>query len=183
MAMYIALFRGINLTGRNMLPMKELKLLIEKCGCLEVQTYIQSGNVVFRSAADPATLSKQLTAAVSRRYGFSPRVVVKTLAQLERAAAGNPFPDACEYPPTLHLFFLAETAKNADIASLEAVRTSERFALKGTTFYLHTPHGLGTSKLARRVERALGVEATARNWRTVKTLIDLAKGAGRVTRK
>ena len=183
MAMYIALFRGINLAGRHMLPMKELKLLIEKTGCLDVQTYIQSGNVVFRSAAKPATLSKQLTAAVSRRYGFAPRVVVKTLAQLEKAAAGNPFPDACEFPTTLHLFFLAQTARNADLTSLEAIRASERFALKGTTFYLHTPEGFGNSKLAQRVESALGVEATARNWRTVNSLIELAKGAGRVTRK
>ena len=180
MAMYIALFRGINLAGRHMLPMKDLKLLIEKTGCLDVQTYIQSGNVVFRSAADPAKLSAQLTAAVSRRYGFAPRVVVRTLAQLEKAAAGNPFPEACEHPTTLHLFFLAETAKNADLESLNAIRTSERFALKGTTFYLHTPAGFGNSKLGQRVERALGVEATARNWRTVSSLIELARRSVRL---
>ena len=178
MAMYIALFRGINVVGRRMLPMRDLKRLIEKAGCLDVETYIQSGNVVFHSEADPATLSQQLTAAVSRRYGFAPRVVVKTLAQLKRAASGNPFPEACNHPTTLHLFFLAETAKNADITSLEAFRTSERFALKGTTFYLHTPDGFGASRLAQRVERALGVDATARNWRTVSALIELATRRG-----
>ena len=179
MRSYIALFRGINLLGHNSLPMKELKLLIEKAGCADVRTYIQSGNAVFRSTDDPATLSKQLMAAVSRRYGFEPHVIVQTLAQLEKAAAGNPFPEADEHPTTLHLFFLAKAAKNADITSLEALRTgSERFALKGTTFYLHTPDGFGASKLAKRAERLLGVDATARNWRTVRTLIELAKGLG-----
>jgi uncharacterized protein (DUF1697 family) len=177
MAMYIALFRGINVIGRRIVPMKELKVLLGKAGCLDVQTYIQSGNALFRSDADPATLSKQLAAAVSKRYGFEPHVIVKTRAQLERAAAGNPFPEADARPTTLHLFFLAKAARKADIASLEALRaSSEQFALKGTTFYLYTPDGFGSSKLAQRAERLLGVEATARNWRTVKTLIELARG-------
>jgi uncharacterized protein (DUF1697 family) len=101
---------------------------------------------------------------------------VLTLAQLEKAAAGNPFPEADEHPQTLHLFFLEKAAKKADISSMDALRTStERFVLKGTTFYLHTPDGFGGSKLAQRAERLLGVDATARNWRTVKTLIELAK--------
>ena len=177
MAMYIALFRGINVVGRRMVPMTELKVLLGKAGCLDVQTYIQSGNAVFRSDTDPITLSKQLAAAVSKRFNFEPRVIVKTLAQLEKAAAGNPFSEADAHPTTLHLFFLARATKKADIASMEAIRTrSERFALKGTTFYLYTPDGFGGSKLAQRAERLLGVDATARNWRTVKTLIQLARG-------
>lgn len=175
--MYIALFRGINVVGRRIVPMKELKVLLANAGCLDVQTYIQSGNALFRSDADPATLSRQLASAVSSRYGFEPHVIVKTLSQLEKAAAGNPFPEADAQPTTLHLFFLAKAPKKADMASLEALRTgSERFALQGTTFYLYTPDGFGGSKLAQRAERLLGVEATARNWRTVKTLIELARG-------
>jgi uncharacterized protein (DUF1697 family) len=179
MRSYIALFRGINVVGRRMVPMKDLRLLLEKTGCLDVQTYIQSGNAIFRSDADPTRLSKQLTAAVSRRYGFEPRVIVQTLAQLEKAAAGNPFPEADEHPQALHLFFLAEAPKNADITSLEKLRIgSERFAVKEKIFYLHTPDGFGTSKLAKNAERLLGVDATARNWRTVRTLIELAKERG-----
>ncbi len=179
MTTYVALFRGINLVGRHMVPMKELKRLFEKNACVDVQTYIQSGNVIFRSAvSDVARLAEQLTRAVSTNLGFEPRVLVLTRKELERAAAGNPFPDAGANPKSLHLFFLTERPEKPALASLEMVRTkTERFALKGRVFYLHTPDGFGPSKLARRVERSLGVEATARNWRTVTTLLDMTNAS------
>jgi uncharacterized protein (DUF1697 family) len=176
MKTYIALFRGINVGGSHPLPMKALKLLLEKHGCADVQTYIQSGNAVFRSdRSDPSRLARQLAAAVSLGHGFEPRVLLLTRRELEDAAAGNPYTEAADNPSSVHLFFLAERPKKPDLASLEALRTkSERFALKDKVLYLHAPEGLGRSKLAARVERLLGVEATARNWRTVTTLLDLA---------
>lgn len=175
----IALLRGINVGGSHLLPMKELKAVVEKNGCVDVQTYIQSGNVVFRSAiADVSRLAKQLTAAVSRSHGFEPRVLVLTREELERAAAGNPFPEADENPKSLHLFFLAERPAKPDLKGFEALKTkTERFALKGKILYLLTPDGFGASKLAQRAERLLGVEATARNWRTVTTLLDMANAS------
>lgn len=176
MKTYIALFRGINVGGSHLLPMKELKLLLERTGCVDVQTYIQSGNVIFRSVvADAPRLAKQLAAAVSRSHGFEPRVVALTHAELERAAAGNPFPEAGDNPKSVHLFFLAERPKKPDLKSLEALKTkTERFALKGKVFYVHTPDGFGKSRLAAGAERLLGVDATARNWRTVTTLLEMA---------
>jgi uncharacterized protein (DUF1697 family) len=176
MKTYIALFRGINVGGSHMLPMKELKVVLEKNGCIDVQTYIQSGNVILRSPADAAGLAKRLTAAVSKSHGFEPRVLLLTRDEIERAATGNPFPEGVENPKSLHLFFLAETPKKPDWKTFEAIKTrSERFELKGRILYLYTPDGFGTSKLAGRVERLLGVEATARNWRTVTTLLEMAK--------
>ena len=177
MKTYIALFRGINVGGRHTIPMKELKLTLEKEGCADVRTYIQSGNVAFRSGrADPARLSKQLSEAVSRSHGFVPIVLVRTLEDFEEAVAGNPFPEADSNPKSVHLFFLATRPKQPDLKSLNALKTlSERFVFKNTIFYLHTPEGFGTSKLAQRAERHLGVDATARNWRTVKTLLEMAK--------
>src|SRR5688500_2370880 len=132
----IALFRGINVGGSHLLPMKELKAVLEKNGCVDVRTYIQSGNVIFRSAmTDAARLAKRLTAAVSRSHGFEPRVLVLTRGDLERAAAGNPFPEADENPKSLHLFFLAELPKKPDLKSLEALKAkTERFELKGRIF-------------------------------------------------
>jgi uncharacterized protein (DUF1697 family) len=176
MRIYIALFRGINVGGSHMLPMKALKLVLEQNGCVDVQTYIQSGNVIFRSEiANVARLAKQVAAAVSRSHGFEPRVLVLTRGELERAAAGNPFPEGDENPKSLHLFFLAERPKKPDLKALEALKTkTERFALKGKVLYLHTPDGFGASKLAARAERLVGVEATARNWRTVTTLLEMA---------
>jgi uncharacterized protein (DUF1697 family) len=178
MTTYLALLRGVNVGGHQKLPMASLRELLEGHGCAGVRTYIQSGNAVFRSRRTAGWIAKQLTAAVGTRHGFEPRTLVLTLAELEQAAAGNPFPEADRHPHTLHLFFLADTPARPDIASLDAIRTrTERFVLTPRVFYLLTPDGFGRSKLAARVERALGVEATARNWRTVQTLLDLARSA------
>jgi uncharacterized protein (DUF1697 family) len=176
---WIALFRGINVVGNHVLPMKDLKALIEKRGCIDVRTYIQSGNVIFRSAiSDASRMAKLLETAVSKSHGFEPRVLVLTRSQLAQAAAANPFPQADANPKSLHLFFLAEPPLKPDLKSLDALRTrTEGFLLKGSVFYLHTPDGFGHSRLAQRAERHLGVEATARNWRTVKAILELA-GAG-----
>lgn len=177
MKTYIALFRGINVGGNNMLPMKALKLLMEKHDCADVQTYIQSGNVVFRTAtADVSRVASRLTEAVSKSHGFAPRVLVLTREEIEKAARANPFPEAAGSPQYVHLFFLADTPTKPDLKGLEQIKTkTERFALKGRVFYVHTPDGLGTSKLAARAEKCLGVAATARNWRTVTKLLELAK--------
>ena len=177
MKTYIALLRGINVGGHHSLPMKELKVVLEKAGCIDVHTYIQSGNVVFRRAlTDAGRVSDELAAAVARSHGFEPRVLVRTLVELESAAAVNPFPEADENPTSLHLFFLSERPKNPDVKALDGLKThTERFVLKNKVFYLYTPDGFGTSKLAARAERLLGVDATARNWRTVKVLLAMAK--------
>jgi uncharacterized protein (DUF1697 family) len=178
MKTYIALLRGINVGGARMLPMRELTLLLEKNGCIDVQTYIQSGNVIFRSALNADRVAKQVTAAVSKSHGFEPRVFVLTPGELENAAAGNPFPEAGENPKSVHVFFLAERPKQADLKSLEALKAgSERFLLKGNVLYLHAPDGVGTSKLAAQAERLLGVAATARNWRTVTRLLAMVSAS------
>jgi uncharacterized protein (DUF1697 family) len=163
--------------GNRMLPMKALKALLEKNGCCDVQTYIQSGNAIFRtSVTDVATLARQISGAVLKGHGFEPRVLVLTRGDIEKAAAANPFPEADDNPKTLHLFFLTDTPKKADLTGLETLKAKrERFELKGRVFYLYTPDGFGTSKLAERAERLLGVAATARNWRTVTTLIDMVR--------
>jgi uncharacterized protein (DUF1697 family) len=177
MNVYIALIRGINVGGSNMLPMKDLEQLFEQHGCADVQTYIQSGNVVFRSTdANAARVAKRVAAAVAKARGFEPRLLVLTLSELERAAKGNPFPEADDHPQSVHLFFLAEPAKGADLKSMNALKTAtERFVLKERVLYFHTPDGFGRSKLAARAERLLGVDATARNWRTVTTLLEMAR--------
>jgi len=174
---YIALFRGVNVGASHRLPMKELKVVLEKNGCVDVRTYIQSGNVILSSAmSDTDRLARRLTVAVSRSHGFEPRVLLLTRGEFESAVAGNPFPEASENPRSLHLFFLAGVPTKADLKSIGALKTqTERFALRDRIFYLHTPQGFGTSKLAERAERLLGVEGTARNWRTVTTLLEMVK--------
>ena len=177
MKTYIALFRGINVGGNHMLPMKELKLVLERHDCLDVRTYIQSGNVVFRSAtSDVGRLAARLTAAIGKSHGFEPHVLLLTRSELQKAARGNPFPESIETPKNLHLFFLVEPPKQPDLKACEALKTTtERFKLTDSVFYLHTPDGFGSSKLVGRVEKLLGVRATARNWRTVVTLLQMTE--------
>jgi len=174
---WIALFRGINVGGNNPLPMKVMSTLIEEIGGAQVRSYIQSGNVVFReSGSDAAEISTRIEAAVLKQSGFAPRVIVLSRKTFEKAAQANPFRQAEAEPKTLHLAFLAARPKQPDIAGLNAVRRDgEAYALDGLVFYLHTPGGLGQSKLAARYEKLLGVTATARNWNTVMKLREMAK--------
>jgi uncharacterized protein (DUF1697 family) len=191
---WIALLGGVNVGGKNKLPMKELASEIEALGFENVRTYIQSGNVVFRSprakqelgspsAAGIAAsiIAASIAGSIKNKFGFQPGVIVLSKEELTRAAASNPYAEAENELEgrALHLFFLdvplRDSPPKMDARSLDAVkRPTERWQVVGSIFYLHAPEGFGTSKLAARAERCLGVPATARNWRTVSELLKLA---------
>lgn len=177
---WIVLLRGINVGGKNVLPMRELVTELEGLGFVDVSTYIQSGNVVCRSGDwNRSQLGSSIRRAIDERHGFVPGIVVLAPLELEAAISANPFPEAESEPATLHLFFLDPEPAAANLDLLEgARRESERFELVGKVLYLHAPEGIGRSKLVGKVERALGVAATARNWRTVCRLLDMAQGGG-----
>jgi uncharacterized protein (DUF1697 family) len=176
---WIAFFRGVNVGG-NTLPMKQLAAALEDVGLADVRTYIQSGNVLFTSPKTTAPqLAKRIGDCVAKRFDFQPRVLVLSSKELAKAAAANPFREADENPKSLHLFFLARMPPSPDIAGLHKLKAkTEKFELKGKVFYLHTPAGFGVSKLAERAERLLGVDATARNWRTVRSVLEMATAKG-----
>ncbi|MEM6430209.1 MAG: DUF1697 domain-containing protein [Deinococcota bacterium] len=176
---WVALFRGINVGGKHILPMKDLRALLTDMGLLDVQTYIQSGNAVFRQAADntqaPSSLAEQITSAVSRQYEFEPKVLIVSKDALQEVISANPFPEAAQAPKTLYLYFLAGIPEQPDWAKLEALKQpSEHMKLVENVFYLYAPDGIGRSKLAAKAEKLLGIAATARNWRTVCKLAELA---------
>lgn len=177
MKTYIALFRGINVGGNNILPMKALTALLEKLGADRVKTYIQSGNAVFQhQTASASQLSSRIGAAIKENHGFEPLVFLLDLGELEQVVASNPFPEAEPEPKTLHLYFLASVPRSPDLKTLDSLKQdNEQFALTDRAFYLHAPDGIGRSKLAARVEKALGVAVTARNWRTVCKILDMAQ--------
>ena len=177
MTTWIAFFRGINVGGRNVLPMKTLEALLDELGCTAVRTYIQSGNVVFRHKEGQATgLSQTISQAVLNRFHFAPYVLLMTIGHLKSALAANPFTLAEETPRSLHLSFLSAVPTEADFDGLNKLKsTSEEFELIDQVFYLHAPDGIGRSKLAARAEKLLGVHATARNWRTVQKVLELAE--------
>jgi uncharacterized protein (DUF1697 family) len=180
MKTYIALLRGINVGGNNILPMKDLTALLEKLSADSVKTYIQSGNAVFRHEAESASqLSSSIRAAIKERHGFDPQVFLLELDELAQAMASNPFPEAESEPKTLHLYFLASTPQNPDLQTLDSLKQdNEQFELIDNVFYLHAPDGIGRSKLAVRAEKALGVAVTGRNWRTVCKIMAMAKQCG-----
>jgi len=173
----IALFRGINVGGKSKLPMADLREILEGLGATDVNTYIQSGNAVFRYAgSETEGLADQIGLEVQIRYGFTPKVLLLSLTALKKAMEENPFREAETDPVGLHLGFLAEQPAKADLAKLESLRSGrEQFRLTPSVFYLYAPDGVGRSKLAAGAEKALGVEMTDRNWRTVCTIAGMAE--------
>lgn len=173
MKSWIALLRGINVVGKNKLPMREFAASLERAGFRSVRTYIQSGNVIFQSPNGSArTLAARISQLILEEFGFAPRVMVITGEELARAVRGNPFPGAHKDHKSLHLFFLSEHPAKPDLVSLAQLDAGrEAFALKGGVFYLYTPDGFADSVLRSRIERCLGVQATGRNWRTANELL------------
>lgn len=172
----IALFRGINVGGSNILPMQDLRTLLTGLGLTDVTTYIQSGNAVFCAPrGDSKALARRIGAAVSEACGFAPRVIILTPDELDRIITANPFPEGETAPNRLHVLFLADPAVHADLDGMAALRApDERFVLTDRAFYFHAPSGIGRSKLAGKLEKFLGVPVTGRNWRTVLKLRDMA---------
>jgi uncharacterized protein (DUF1697 family) len=177
MKTYIALFRGINVGGNNILPMKELVAVLEGLGSRNVKTYIQSGNAVFVcKEKDASRLSNAIRGEIKQRRGFEPHVLLLELADLERAIKKNPFPAAETDPQALHAGFLASAPENPNLKTLASLKQdSERFQLIDKVFYLYAPEGIGRSKLAANAEKLLGVPMTDRNWRTVCKIQEMAR--------
>tara|TARA_E500000318_G_scaffold76365_2_gene70968 strand:- start:13 stop:555 length:543 start_codon:yes stop_codon:yes gene_type:complete len=177
MQTWIALLRGINVGGNNVLPMKDLRVLLEGLGLQNVRTYIQSGNCVFEAGeADESQLAGAISAGIEKAFGFRPEVMVLTVEAMKAALAGNPYPEGMEDSKSVHLYFLSHPAADADMDVIGEMRKpSEHFTLSDRVFYLHAPEGVGRSKLAGQVEKALRVPVTARNLRTALKIVELAE--------
>jgi uncharacterized protein (DUF1697 family) len=156
--------------------MRELVEILQELGLENVKTYIQSGNVVFQSQrTDLKQLSEEISAAIGKNFGFTPRVMLLTVDELQQAVDANPFPKGENEPKTLHLFFMDSSPQDPDLNALEAVKTdNERYQLINNVFYLYAPDGIGRSKLAENVGKGWDVTITARNWRTVSKIMVLA---------
>ena len=180
---FIALLRAVNVGGANSLPGKDLVRILESLGLRNVKTYIQSGNAVFQGDRKAAGLAEKISSKIQRNHGHAPQVILLRIDELERAIKSNPFPRAKSDPKALHLVFLASVPKAADLSGLENVRQpGEQYSLKGRIFYFWAPEGIGRSKLFSRIEKTMGVPCTARNWRTVGKLLELAREVKAVTR-
>jgi uncharacterized protein (DUF1697 family) len=179
MRTWIALLRGVG-GGIRPLPMRPLAAALQARGFSDVRTYIQSGNVVFRHASRSApALARLISACIADDFDMDVNVLVLSVEELERAMAGNPFPEAEAAPTTVHVFFLAGAPPGSRLDALQAIKApTEQFVLNRRVLYVHTPQGFGISKLGKQAQRLLGVDATARNWRTVSRILALAKAVG-----
>lgn len=174
-----AFLRGINVGGRSLLSMADLKSALQAAGLTDARTHLQSGNVVVTPrSGGPVELGETMERAIESIAGRPIRVMVRTRDELDAIVAGNPLWDESLKPASLHTVFL-ETAPDPErVAGLDPDRSPpDRFALSGREIYLHYPQGSGRSRLnLDYFEKTLGVAGTARNWNTVTKVRQMLDG-------
>lgn len=178
MPTYVALLRGINVGGSKVIKMADLRDIIAAGGGTNVETYIQSGNVVFGHAGKSASkLAGELEQRILKVTGFTVPVVLRTADELASVIAANPYPKDVD---NVHVFFLAAPIATGALGAIDATAfVPERFAAVEREVYVCMPNGMGKSKLAVAMMRAKAMAAaTARNWRTVLTLDEMCRGRG-----
>lgn len=176
MARLIALLRAVNVGGRK-LPMAELRALCGDLGWTDVETYIQSGNLLFTAAGGPDALEAVLEKAILDRFGFHSDVMVRSAAQWARLVEANPLPKESEAEPNRVLVGIAKKKLEPGAADAIAARAvaDERVVAAGGALWFHYPAGAGTSKITPSlIDRAAGSPVTARNWRTMLKLQEMA---------
>jgi uncharacterized protein (DUF1697 family) len=180
-AVSIALLRGINVGGRNQIAMPALRALCAELGWQAVQSYIQSGNLVFQTEAPAAQLEAQLEQAIAQRFELNIPVIVRSAAAWAAYPPGNPYPDAARDAPHLLMLALSKAPpKQGALAGLrERASNGELLAQIGDALWIHYPSGVARSRLSPALfDRLVGSPVTARNWRTVLKLAELAGTQG-----
>lgn len=179
MPVFIAMLRGVNVGGHNMIRMEALRTL---CGSLELreaQTYVQSGNIIFKtSRRDAGSVAKLLEDGIEKTFGFRPVVVIRTPAEMRDVLTRNPFAARPEVEPgKLIVTFLARDPGAAGRQKVLGIKTDpEELRIEGRELYVYFPNGMGKSKLSPSViEKALGTPGTGRNWNSVTKLLELAE--------
>jgi uncharacterized protein (DUF1697 family) len=174
---YLALLRGINVAGQKRVPMADLKKVFESLKFKNVETYIQSGNVVFEYHEwETKPMVTAIEKAIHSKFGFEVPVVIRTEKDWPKILKSNPYPaEAKKEPKFLHVYLLADTPKEPKLAELKKYcEAGEKFELKGREFYVVYTAGAGKSKFVlSTIEKKLGVTGTARNWLTMLELNEM----------
>jgi uncharacterized protein (DUF1697 family) len=182
MPVVISMLRGVNVGGHNMIKMDALRDLYESLKLRDPQTYVQSGNVVFETDdRDLAALAARIEQAIERKFGFRVSVILRTAAEMQDAAAKNPFEARPGIEPSkLAVTFLASRPSAEARTRLLAIETApEEMRIDGRELYTYYPNGMARPKLSwPLVERTLGIPGTSRNWNTVTKLLEMAGKRG-----
>jgi uncharacterized protein (DUF1697 family) len=185
MPVVISMLRGVNVGGHNRVKMEALRALYESLGLLDVQTYVQSGNVVFRAKErNLAALAKSIEDGIEHNFGFRPGVVVRTTSEMRDAIAKNPFAKRQNIDPSRLLVTFLSAAPDAEArGNALAIKTfPEELRIDGREAYIYFPNGMARPKMSwPRIEKALKTWGTGRNWNTVTKILEIAEGleAGR----
>lgn len=175
---YIILFRGVG--GATQLPTARLREKLAEAGFENAGTYINSGNAYLKTDMPRGEMLKIVAGICKREFGFDKPILALSLAEWRKLIRNNPFPEGEKDGKTLHAFALEKAPAPENIARLEQLAIGgERLKVIGKVLYLHLPEGFGTSKLATRADKVIGVTATARNWNTVMKLRELGEVATR----
>jgi uncharacterized protein (DUF1697 family) len=175
---HVLLLRGINLGPNRRVPMADLRALLTDAGYAGVQTYVQSGNVVLTGSGSTAELERDAERLIAERFGFDVPVIGRSRDELAAVVALNPLGDVATNPKRYQVSFLAAELEPDVIATLRAAATAnERLAAHGRELYAWHPEGVARSKMWNALAgKGLGTAATARNWTTVTTLLEMAGG-------
>jgi uncharacterized protein (DUF1697 family) len=174
---YVALLRSVNVAGHGRISMADLTETFLTLGYTDVATYIQTGNVLFRSPGrSAATLATAIETQVTQDFGHAPAVILRTVPNLARVVATSPFPQQGADPSRHHVTFLAAPPSKERLAAFTAPPSGrDELTIIGQEVYVHTPDGYAGTKLTGTLlERRLGVLSTTRNWNTVTKLHALA---------
>ena len=178
MTKFIALLRGINVSGQKQIKMPDLKSLFEESGFQNIETYIQSGNVIFTSKEKlPEKLEQKISLAIKRKFGFDVQIIVLTPEEIEYVLNNNPFIKKKKESEKLYVTFLAKSPSDENINKLNAIDYSpEEYIIDGSYIYLFVPNGYGKAKLNNNLfENKLKVFGTTRNLKTIKALFELTE--------
>lgn len=175
MTCYALLLRGVNVGTKNSLPMAELRAMLTKIGCTDVQTYVQSGNAVFGTKLSESALTKAIEHALEAYMGRPIATTLRTLDQMKAIVDGNPFARVATKPAYLCVTFLSHAPTKVEVAPLHAQNwTPELFRVVGKEIYTWHPKGQGRSPLAAALGNLpLRGAVTTRNWNTVQRLVEM----------
>ncbi len=173
----IVFLRGINVGSHNRIAMPRLRELLEQAGLKDVQTYLQSGNVLLSSSISAKQLAHDCERLISDGCGLDVAVVVRTRAELAKIVHTDPLATVASEPKLYQVSFCSQAPDRKRVAKLaECAVDGEQVLVRGRELYAWYPHGVGRSKLAVKLSKQdLGVTATARNWKTVTKLLELAE--------
>jgi uncharacterized protein (DUF1697 family) len=179
MAVIVSMLRGVNVGGHNLIKMDALRALYESLGLRNPQTYVQSGNVVFKTdKRDMLALAKRIEDAIERSFGFRPSVILRTTAELRDVMAKNPFAKRSGIEPSKLLVNFLASAPDAETRDkvLSLKTEPEELRMEGRELYIYFPNGMARPKMSWAVlEKTLKTPGTGRNWNSVMKLLEMAE--------